>query len=212
MANSKLDALSIRPERRRVELRLLSRFSVVSMVFVLCLGGGVLPASASTTVSSSDQAIGNAGTAVAIAMPLFAGGISLLHDQDWNGVVELSVSSGLTVGTALILKQIVHEQRPDHSDYQSFPSDTAALAYSSADYLWGRYGWEYGVPAYAAAMFVGYSRVREKQHHWYDVAASSALAFGVNYAIVTRYHASNRYSLSANSDGDSVGVRFAMDF
>jgi len=212
MANSKLDALSTPPERPSVELRLLSRFCVVSMVFVLCLGGGVLPASASTTVSSSDQAIGNAGTAVAIAMPLFAGGISLLHDEDWNGVIELSVSSGLTVGTALILKQIVREQRPDHSDYQSFPSDTAALAYSSADYLWGRYGWEYGVPAYAAAMFVGYSRVRVKQHHWYDVAASSALAFGVNYAIVTRYHASNRYSLSANSDGDSVGVRFAMDF
>ena len=147
MVNSKFDALSFSPEPRPIELRLLSRLCVVSMVFVLYLGGDVSPASASTTISSSDQTIGNAGTAVAIAMPLFAGGISLLHDQDWNGVFELSVSSGLTVGTALILKQIVHEQRPDHSDYQSFPSDTAALAYSSADYLWGRYGWEYGVPA-----------------------------------------------------------------
>ena len=50
------------------------------------------------------------------------------------------------------------------------------------------------MPAYAAVMFVGYSRIESKQHHWYDVAASSAIAFGFNYALVTRYHKSDRYS------------------
>ena len=161
-------------------------------------------------ISPLDKKIETAGTGVAIALPLVAGGISLLHDQDWNGVGELTESTAATVAAALILKQIVREQRPDHSDFQSFPSDTAALAYSSADYLWDRYGWEYGVPAYAAAMFVGYSRVRAKKHHWYDVAASSAIAFGFNYAFVTRYREHANYGVYAAADADSVGIRFAM--
>ena len=159
-----------------------------------------------------DKGIESAGQDVAIALPVVAGAVSMLHDQDWDGLGEFTESTVLTVGSALLLKQIVHERRPDNSDDQSFPSDTAALAYSSADYMWDRYGWEYGVPAYAAAMFVGYSRVKAKKHHWYDVAASSAIAFGFNYAFVTRYHANDRFRVEGTSDGDSVGVRVAMSW
>ena len=171
----------------------------------------ILTGSACAASGTVNKTIESAGTDVAIALPLVAGGISLMHD-DWDGVAELSVSTVATVGIAYGLSHIVHEQRPDHSDFHSFPSDTAALGYASADYLWARYGWQYGVPAYAAAMFVGYSRVDAKKHHWYDVMASSAIAFGVNYAIVTRYHANSRYSVYANADPDSIGVHFAMNW
>jgi len=175
----------------------------------LWLLAGLSPACAAGSI---DKGIENAGNIVALGLPIAAGGISLLHHRDWDGLAELTESTALTVGTALILKQIVKERRPDHSDFQSFPSDTAAVAYSSADYLWDRYGWEYGVPAYAAAMFVGYSRVKAKKHHWYDVAASSAIAFGFNYAFVERYRASDRFTVSASATPDEVGVHFAMNF
>jgi len=174
--------------------------------------GLLLAFCATTAAESKTKSIETAGTAVAIAMPIAAGGISLLHNGDWDGVYELGASTALTVGSALILKQIVREQRPDHSDFQSFPSDTAAVAYSSADYLWARYGWEWGVPAYAAAMFVGYSRVDAKKHHWYDVAASGALAFAFNYAVVTHYRGNDRYGLYASADSDSVGLHFEAHF
>lgn len=179
-------------------------------VFVCAFG----QASAATPVrlTTSQKTIENVGNGVALALPVVAGGVSLLHDQDWDGLGEFIEATGLTVGSALILKQIVHERRPDHSDYQSFPSDTAALADSSADYLWARYGWQYGLPAYAAALFVGYSRVDAKKHHWYDVAASGAIAFGFNYAFVTRYQGDRRYGLYASSDGDTLGVHFAMNW
>ncbi|MBS0472137.1 MAG: phosphatase PAP2 family protein [Proteobacteria bacterium] len=176
---------------------------------LVCAGLMSLPCAASTKTGDK---IEKAGTIVAIGLPIVAGGISLLHHRDWNGVAELVESTALTVGTSLLLKQIVHERRPDFSDYQSFPSDTAALAFSPAAYLWDRYGWQYGAPAFAAAAFVGYSRVEAKQHHWYDVAASSVLAIGINYALVTRYHENDRYSVSAISDGDSVGVRVSMNW
>ncbi|HVU22375.1 MAG TPA: phosphatase PAP2 family protein [Rhizomicrobium sp.] len=144
----------------------------------------------------------NAGKAVAIAIPLVAGGVALAHDWDWTGAKELVVDTGLTVGTALILKQIVKEQRPDKSDYQSFPSDTAALAFAPAAFLWDRYGWQYGVPAYLAAGYVGYERVNSKQHHWYDVAASAAIGWGFSQLITTRYTHRRFYTnVYASTDG-----------
>jgi membrane-associated phospholipid phosphatase len=159
---------------------------------VACVGAG--PAAAS--------GIENAGTAVAIAMPLVAGGVALAHDQDWTGVAQMSVDTLATVGTVYALKNVVHEERPDHSDDQSFPSDTAALAFAPAAFLWDRYGWEYGVPAYAAAAFVGYSRVDAKKHHWYDVAASAGMAWGFSRIFTTEYH--RRFSVYATPDGAFV--------
>ena len=168
-----------------------------------------VPTSATAATTSNVE---TAGKVVAFALPVVAVGISLGHHEDWDGVAELGVSTAATLGAAYLLGKVVHEQRPDHSDFHSFPSDTAALAYAPADYLWARYGWQYGLPAYAAATFVAYSRVDAKKHHWYDVAASSAIAFGFNYAIVTRYHESNRYGVYASADPDSIGVHFTMNW
>ena len=133
-----------------------------------------------------------AGTDVAIALPLIAGGITLYKD-DWTGAAQLGLETFETVGTAWALKHVVREQRPDKSDFQSFPSDTAALAFAPAQFLWDRYGWQVGLPAYAAAGFVGWSRVDAKKHHWYDVAASAGLAFGFSKLFTTRYRAPGLY-------------------
>lgn len=171
----------------------------------------LLAASTPATAASTSN-VETAGKVVAFALPVVAVGISLGHHEDWDGVAELGVSTAATLGAVYLLGQVVHEQRPDRSDFHSFPSDTAALAYAPADYLWARYGWQYGLPAFAAATFVGFSRVDAKKHHWYDVAASSAIAFGFNYAIVTRYHESDRYAVYASADPDSIGVHFTMNW
>ena len=150
----------------------------------------ILIAAALTLVTSAAEAktdtIEKAGQAVAIALPVIAGGVSFLKN-DWNGLAQMTVATTATVGTAYALKYVVHEERPDHSDNKSFPSDTSALAFAPANFLWQRYGWQYGLPAYLAAGFVGYSRIESKQHHWWDVVASAGLAFGYNELITTRY-------------------------
>ncbi|SDZ06263.1 hypothetical protein [Nitrosomonas sp. Nm33] len=38
-----------------------------------------------------------------------------------------------------------------------------------------RYGWKYGMPVYAVALFVAYSRVEPEQHHAHDVVAGAAI-------------------------------------
>jgi membrane-associated phospholipid phosphatase len=138
-----------------------------------------------------------------------AGGIAVWKD-DWTGAKQLAAVTVLTVGTAYVLKKFIKEQRPDHSDYKSFPSDTAALAFAPAGFLWRRYGWEYGLPAYAAAEFVGYSRVDAKKHHWWDVLASAAISFGYNELITTRFRPRNSLytSLDAGPDGVYASVHY----
>ena len=164
----------------------------------------LLSASAAPAFAKTTE---NLGTDVAIALPVIAGGITLTK-QDWTGAAELTVDTLLTVGTAYGLKHIIKEKRPDGSDFQSMPSDTAALAFAPAQFLWDRYGWQYGVPAYAAAGFVAWSRVDARKHHWYDVAASGALSFGFSKLITTEYHGRWKYGAGLTDGGVYAAARY----
>jgi membrane-associated phospholipid phosphatase len=147
------------------------------------LFAALITASATPALAASSESL---GTDVAIALPVIAGGLTL-YKNDWMGAAQLTVDTVATVGLAYGLKHVIHEQRPDKSDFQSMPSDTAALAFAPAQFLWDRYGWEYGLPAYGAATFVAWSRVDAQKHHWYDVAASAGISFGMSKIFTTRY-------------------------
>ena len=148
------------------------------------------------------------GTDVAIALPVIAGGITLAKG-DWKGTAQVTVDTIVTLGVAYGLKQVIHEERPDKSDFKSMPSDTSALAFAPAQFLWDRYGWRYGVPAYAAATFVAWSRVDADKHHWYDVTASAALAFGVSKIFTTTYHPEGlRYGVTPTEGGAYAALSY----
>ncbi|HMH65836.1 MAG TPA: phosphatase PAP2 family protein [Rhizomicrobium sp.] len=165
----------------------------------------LLLASMQSAAAASSETL---GTDVAIALPVIAGGITLYKD-DWKGAAQLTVDTVATVGIAYGLKHVIREQRLDKSDFQSMPSDTSALAFAPANFLWDRYGWQYGVPAYAAATFVAWSRVDAQKHHWYDVTASAALAFGVSKIFTTRYQARGLSYGVAPTDG---GAYASLDY
>ncbi|MGH6828894.1 MAG: phosphatase PAP2 family protein, partial [Rhizomicrobium sp.] len=134
-------------------------------------------AGAGKTKTYGNSTLTTIGDGTAVALPILAGAVAIYKD-DWMGVAQLAAEGVLTVGTAYALKNIVRERRPDGSDYQSFPSGTTAIAASGSSFLWGRYGWEWGIPAFMATQFVSYTRVQAKEHHWYDTLASSAIAAG----------------------------------
>lgn len=162
--------------------------------------------------AAGNRTITRSGEILRFALPAAAAGISL-YKSDYTGLAQLVVAYGATVGIAYGLERVVHERRPDGSDFHSFPSDSAASAQAASAYLWHRYGWQYGLPAFGLAVFTGYSRVQARKHHWYDVAASDAIAFGVNLFVVTRYHQSyNPYTFSAGATPDGMSVNFTMRF
>lgn len=162
--------------------------------------------------AAGNNTLTKTGDILRIALPAAAAGISI-YKGDYQGLLQFAVAYAATVGIAEGLKHVVRERRPDGSDWQSMPSASAASAQAASAYLWHRYGWEYGVPAFGLALLTGYSRVQAKKHHWYDVAASDAIAFGVNYLVVSRYHKPySPYEFSMGATPDSVSVHFAMNF
>lgn len=82
--------------------------------------------------------------------------------------------------TVSSLKEITHEQRPNGSDFLSFPSGHTAEAFLSAEFLRQEYKnvsvW-YGVGGYAVASSVAFLRMYNNKHWLNDVIAGAG--FGI---------------------------------
>ena len=138
--------------------------------------------------------------------------LAVTSTQNARLYVQLGIGTVATVGTVYGLKHVIREQRPDKSDYQSFPSDTVALSASGSSFLWARYGWRYGLPALAVSEFVAYTRVDAKKHHWYDTAASSLIAIGYSQIFTTRFRKRYNVYTDLEASPDGAMLRFAYDF
>jgi membrane-associated phospholipid phosphatase len=111
----------------------------------------------------TDDTIEAAGNVLGYAIPITAAGLTLVF-KDGEGAWQLGESGALAMGTTFALKLAVHKTRPNGKRY-SFPSGHATATFCSAMFMNKRYGWEYGLPAYALATFVSYSRVAVGQHY-----------------------------------------------
>lgn len=108
-------------------------------------------------------------------MPLIALGYSI-DQEDESGALQFAASLGTAYGTSTILKNTFPKDRPDDSGNDSFPSDHAAITFSSARYMIKRYDanpyyW------YAAAGITSLARVQANKHTWGDVIAGGAIGF-----------------------------------
>ena len=95
--------------------------------------------------------------------------------------VNTVASMGVAFVGKTVLKAVVNEERPDHSDNKSFPSGHAAIAFAAARSIDKEFRKEsiwIPIAGYAAATALGVERVVSDRHHWYDVAAGAALGYG----------------------------------
>jgi membrane-associated phospholipid phosphatase len=135
------------------------------------LAGSAVPVNGESLTSYGD--IGQ------VAIPVVAGAITLIR-EDTEGLLQLGLTSAVTIGVTYTLQYTIDRDGPDGGS-QSFPSGHTANAFMGASFLHYRYGWKYGFPAYAAAAVVGYSRVEADKHYWGDVVGAALLANIVAY-------------------------------
>lgn len=148
-----------------------------------------------------------AGNIVQLVLPATAGGLTLGY-QDYQGSLQFGESAGLTLGVTYGLKYTVNETRPDGGS-QSFPSGHSSISFCSAEFMRKRYGWEYGIPAYAAAAFVAYSRVEANEHYPHDVIAGAAIGIASSY-LFTRPYKGWHFQLEAGEK--YYGIRLSRSF
>ena len=115
----------------------------------------------------------------------------------------------LNLGATYALKLAIDKQRPDESGADSFPSAHTSVAFQSASFLQLRYGWRYGIPAYAAAAVVGWSRVAADKHHPVDVLAGAAIGVLSSYLFTQPFAG---VEVAPTADGGIYGARLAVSW
>ena len=163
----------------------------------------LLSATATVTLASSER---RAGDILATAMPLATLGVELWRG-DFEGAGQYAMTFGVAAGGAEVLKRTTNVQRPDGSNDLSVPSGHAARAFSSAAYVRARHGLLPSLPLYAAAVYVGHTRVDARRHRWGDVLGAALLAEASAAWLVTPANRPTRLSVMA--DGEGVAVMFA---
>src|SRR5437016_13012973 len=164
---------------------------------------GVVFLSSSVAARAGDG-IQQSGDILQFVLPAVAAGSVAAH-RDKTGAVEFTESAALTLGVTYALKYSVNERRPNGGT-QSFPSGHSSISFSSAEFLRKRYGWEYGIPAYAAASFVAYSRVESREHYPHDVIAGAAIGIVSSYIFTRRYKG---WDIEPEVDGKYYGLRLS---
>lgn len=120
----------------------------------------------------------------AVALPVATVAYELAI-KDWQGIKQGAFTAATAIGAVYLLKYTVHKERPDGSDFHSFPSMHSAASFASAAFIQRRFGWQWGFPAYALACYVGWGRTFAKKHDVWDVLAGAAIGAGAAY-IYTR--------------------------
>lgn len=140
--------------------------------------------------------------------------ITVLAKKDTQGFWQLAESFGTTLGATYILKYAINKPRPDGAtDGHAFPSGHTAVAFSGASFLQRRYGWKYGVPAYAVASYVAYSRLEgiNDRHDGWDVLGGILVGVGSTYLFTTPYQ-QDHYKLSFKGEQNNYLIGFTYIF
>jgi membrane-associated phospholipid phosphatase len=134
---------------------------------------------------ASNESVEKAGDLLQIAIPLSAYGATF-YLGDSEGRAQFHWSFLTTLGVTQGLKYSIDAERPNGGK-RAFPSGHTSAAFQGAAFVHMRYGLSYGLPAYALASFVGYSRVASDQHHPRDVYAGAAIGTLASVYFTSRY-------------------------
>jgi PAP2 superfamily protein len=92
------------------------------------------------------------------------------------------------------LKFATHRQRPDASNYQSFPSGHAAITFAGATVIERHLGWKKSLLGYGIASYVAASRLHDNRHFLSDVVFGAAVGSIAGRTVV--HHAADYWTFS----------------
>jgi membrane-associated phospholipid phosphatase len=119
----------------------------------------------------------------------------------WSGDEELrELSDTITSAYALNLvattglKLASNTKRPDRDENNGrygFPSFHTSSSFTIATVLDERYGWEVGLPAYALASAVGWTRIDQRDHDLSDVLFGATLGYVIGKSVARNHFTQN---------------------
>lgn len=150
--------------------------------------------------SSSTEKLGDA---LRIVLPTVAIG-STFYFKDQEGRNQFYKSFVTTTALTYALKYSVKKERPNNQDNHSFPSGHTSIAFQGATFIHQRYGLRYGILAYLAAGYTGYSRVHSNNHDLEDVLAGALIGSLSAYVFTSKSSMHFKPLIAADSYGLSI--------
>lgn len=186
---------------------MIRRITILFMVCALALSMNAQ----TLEVTGSRKAVRTSGDVGAVLLPV-AGLTAILINKDWEGLKQGVFSGITTLGVTYALKYAVKKERPDHSDFHSFPSMHTSVSFAAASFIQRRYGWKWGAPAYVLSTYVGWSRVYGKKHDWWDVAAGAVIGTASSYIFTRPFAKKHNLTISPVAGDGHYGVYASMNF
>jgi len=158
-------------------------------------------------LSARADDIQTAGDILQYVLPTTAGGLTL-GLRDYRGTLQFGESFAVTEGATYSLKYAINERRPNGGS-GSFPSGHSSVSFCAAEFMRKRYGWKFGIPAYAAASFVAYSRVEAREHWPHDVIAGAGIGILSSYIFTRPYKG---WNVQIEGDSKYLGLRLSRNW
>jgi membrane-associated phospholipid phosphatase len=147
-------------------------------------------------------------------LPAAAALAFIIVNKDNKGFWQFAKSYGTSLGATYVLKYAINKSRPEGAtDGHAFPSGHTSVAFSGASFVQRSYGWKYGLPAYAVAGYVAYSRIEglNDRHDGWDVLGGIVVGVGSTYLFTTPYQ-QEHYGVTFKSDGDNYLLGLQYNF
>lgn len=139
-----------------------------------------------TNSRGQNESLETVGDVMLVTLPVTAITTTLIIG-DKKGSWQFAKGFLVNQVTTLGLKEVIDKQRPDGSNNNSFPSGHTSTTFHSASFIHRRYGWKYGIPAYALASLTAYSRLEADKHDGWDIMGGIVIGVGSTYLFTTPY-------------------------
>jgi hypothetical protein len=117
------------------------------------------------------------------------------QDQELHEFSRTLVSvNAITLASTFLLKAAANTHRPSDTFMNGrygFPSYHTSSTFAFAATLEEYYGWKVGLPAYALAGLVGWSRIDEREHDLSDVVFGAALGYVIGKSVAAMHLAND---------------------
>lgn len=155
------------------------------------IGSGIFPVSLSAASWGFGKAFGSN------RMTDF--GTDLIRAQAANGIITAS------------LKYSIHRTRPNGGAY-SYPSGHTSSTFAMAGVVYKHFGKTWGIPAFAVATYVGFSRLQENKHYLSDVIAGGIIGTYVSLKLSKHDTGGSSISIAPYRVDDATGLSMSLRF
>jgi len=163
--------------------------------------------SVSVSAGSSTE---TSGDIIHLLLPATAIGASVYLEDNYSGTIQLA-KAGITSRVIVeALKLAVPKDRPDGSGDDAYASGHTADSFAAATFLYRRYGFDYGFPAYLASIWVAHTRMKANKHEVEDVILGAVIGSFSSLNFTTKY---NKLEVTPVAKADGyVGVLVSSRF